>query len=83
VFVSTHDIELAELLKDEYELYHFCETVDNSSIDFDYQLKKGPLKKRNAIRILEINGYPKTIIEDAIAISTEADIRQLKMMSES
>ncbi|MBS2097954.1 MutS-related protein [Carboxylicivirga linearis] len=82
VFVSTHDIELAELLKDEYELYHFCETVDNSSIDFDYQLKKGPLKNRNAIRILEMNDYPKSIIEDAIAISRDADMRQVKMMSD-
>nr|WP_321453316.1 hypothetical protein [uncultured Carboxylicivirga sp.] len=82
VFVSTHDIELAELLKDEYELYHFCEWVDNNSIDFDYQLKHGPLKKRNAIRILEMNDYPKSIIEEAIAISKEADIKQLKMMSD-
>ena len=28
VFVSTHDIELADLLKSEYELYHFSEIVD-------------------------------------------------------
>ena len=34
------------------------------------------------IRILEINGYPKSIIEDAIAVSKEADLRQLKMMND-
>ncbi|NOY09469.1 MAG: DNA mismatch repair protein MutS [Spirochaetes bacterium] len=73
VFVSTHDIELADLLKKEYELYHFSEKVDNKGIDFDYKLKNGKLKNRNAIRILEINGYPENIIKEAIEISKELD----------
>ena len=33
VFVSTHDIELADLLKNEYDLYHFSEIVDNKTVD--------------------------------------------------
>ena len=41
VFVSTHDIELAELLQDTYELYHFSEQVDNRTVDFDFKLKEG------------------------------------------
>ena len=73
VFVSTHDIELADLLKDEYDLYHFSEIVDNKTVDFDYKLKEGKLKMRNAIRILQINGYPEEIIQEAIEISTELD----------
>lgn len=73
VFVSTHDMELADLLQDEYDLYHFSEIVDNKTVDFDYKLKEGKLKKRNAIRILQINGYPEEIIKEAIEISTELD----------
>ena len=73
VFVSTHDIELAELLKDEYELYHFSEKVDQKTVDFDYKLKDGKLKNRNAIRILQINDYPEQIIQEAIALSKELD----------
>lgn len=73
VFVSTHDIELADLLKDDYDLYHFSEIVNNTTVDFDYKLKEGKLKKRNAIRILQINGYPEHIIKEAIEISTELD----------
>ena len=73
VFVSTHDIELADLLKNEYDLYHFSEIVDHKTIDFDYKLKEGKLKKRNAIRILQINDYPKSIIKEAIEISEELD----------
>ena len=41
VFVSTHDIELTDLLKDYYELYHFSEMVDNKTVKFDYKLKEG------------------------------------------
>ena len=73
VFVSTHDIELADLLKEEYILYHFSEKVDHKTVDFDFKLKEGKLKNRNAIRILQINDYPDVIIKEAIAISKELD----------
>jgi DNA mismatch repair ATPase MutS len=73
VFVSTHDIELADLLKDEFELYHFSEKIDHNTVDFDYKLKVGKLKTRNAIRILQINDYPDDIINEAIEISKELD----------
>lgn len=73
VFVSTHDIELADMLIDEFELYHFSEQVDNKSVDFDYKLKSGKLKNRNAIRILQINDYPETIINEAIEIAKTLD----------
>jgi DNA mismatch repair ATPase MutS len=78
VFVSTHDIELADLLNTEYELYHFSEKVDNKTVDFDYKLKDGRLKNRNAIRILQINDYPEVIIKEAIEISKEFDKISLK-----
>lgn len=65
VMVSTHDIELTEILKDEYDLYHFTEKIENEKLEFDYKIKKGSLKTRNAIRILELYGYPKEIIEEA------------------
>ncbi len=67
VFVSTHDTELNDLLKTEYDLYHFTETVAAEELLFDHTIKKGPLKTRNAIKILEINDYPVSIIADANA----------------
>jgi len=73
VFVSTHDIELAELLKDTYNLYHFSEQVEDKTVDFDFKLKGGKLKNRNAIKILEINNYPEQIITKAIELSKELD----------
>jgi DNA mismatch repair ATPase MutS len=73
VFVSTHDIELADLLKHEYKLYHFSEKIDNKTVDFDYKLKDGKLQNRNAIRILQLNNYPENIISEAFEISKELD----------
>ena len=67
VFVSTHDTELNELLKTQYELYHFSETIAADELIFDHTIKQGPLLTRNAIRILEINHYPQEIIADANA----------------
>ncbi|RAJ37007.1 MutS-related protein [Pedobacter cryoconitis] len=67
VFVSTHDTELNELLKTQYEHYHFSETIAEEELVFDHTIKKGPLKTRNAIRILEINNYPAAVIADANA----------------
>ena len=66
VLVSTHDIELTELLVNNgYELFHFSEKIEKDKLLFDHKLKKGKLKTRNAIKILELYGYPKEIISDA------------------
>jgi hypothetical protein len=73
VFVSTHDIELTDFLHDEYDLYHFSEIVDDEDINFDYLLKEGKLTNRNAIKILELNGFPKDVISEAVCISKELD----------
>lgn len=69
VFVATHDLELAELLKDSFSLFHFAETVQPEGILFDYKLKEGPLKDTNAIRILELNNYPKAVIQEAVQLA--------------
>jgi hypothetical protein len=73
VIVSTHDIELAELLKDSFILYHFSEQVDDNNIDFDYKLKPGKLTHRNAIKILKLNQYPEEVIEEAMKIAEKLD----------
>ena len=68
VFASTHDIELADLLSEEYELYHFCEQIEQNRLHFDYLLKHGKLRHRNAIKLLEIEGYPESVIVEANTI---------------
>jgi len=78
VFVSTHDVELTELLHGQYDLYHFTEQVRQGEVDFDYKLKKGKLTTRNAIKILELNGYPPDVIREAQSMAQE--LTRLKMI---
>lgn len=69
IMVTTHDIELQDTLKENFKMFHFSEQVTNGNFYFDYRLKKGPCSSRNAIKLLELKGYPKTITEEAISIS--------------
>jgi DNA mismatch repair ATPase MutS len=64
--VATHDRELSDMLKENYDFYHFSEEVDSENgLKFDYKLKKGISKTRNAIKLLEYVGYPKRIVENS------------------
>jgi len=65
VFVTTHDIELQELLGNSYKMYHFSEQVENDKFFFNYKIKEGPCSAGNAIKLLEIMDYPSSITEDA------------------
>ena len=64
--VSTHDLELTDLLKQEnFDLYHFSETIENNQLIFDHKIKPGKPQSGNAIKILELYDYPFEIIEDS------------------
>jgi len=64
--VATHDRELTDILKENYDFYYFSENVDtNRGLSFDYKIKKGISQTRNAIKLLEYMGYPKEIIDKA------------------
>ncbi|MGL4740958.1 MAG: MutS-related protein [Sarcina sp.] len=64
--VATHDKELTDLLEATHSFYHFSERVSESEgLSFDYKLKVGKLKTRNAIKLLKYIGYPKEIVDGA------------------
>ena len=65
---STHDRELSDYLADTFDLYHFTEVIDEESVVFDYKLKPGKLRTTNAIRILELNDYPKEVVAEAVRL---------------
>jgi DNA mismatch repair ATPase MutS len=76
VLVSAHDLELIDLLKDSYNLYHFSEKIDKDELSFDYKLKPGRLKNTNTIRILDINGFPKEIMHEARVLAKEIQLEK-------
>lgn len=65
-FAATHDIELTDLLQDEYENYHFEEEIQEGDISFSYQLLPGKASSRNAIRLLGLMGYEESIVQKAV-----------------
>ncbi|HET7266628.1 MAG TPA: hypothetical protein VFJ15_00805 [Oleiagrimonas sp.] len=71
VFVTTHDVELQGLLGESHLLYHFEE---NPGVDgfFDYRLKPGASRNRNAIRLLDRIGFPGDVVAQAMAWASEA-----------
>jgi hypothetical protein len=71
VFVSTHDLELAGLLGEEYAIYSFEETMGANRLQFDYTIKKGLLKNKNGIAVLQGLGYPDAIVNDAYLVSKQ------------
>lgn len=64
-FAATHDLELTQILEQDYSNYHFQEEIRDNDILFNYQLYKGRAVSRNAIKLLQIIGYEKEIIEHA------------------
>ncbi|AUB53927.1 MutS-related protein [Enterococcus mundtii] len=67
-FVATHDIELTEILKKDCANVHFEEQVTpEKGISFDFKLKQGPAKTRNAIALLDVLKYPTAIVKEAQA----------------
>lgn len=69
--VTTHDLELQELLGDSYTMFHFREQVLDGQCVFDYRLHPGPAKARNAIRLLGVCGYPESITREALALADQ------------
>lgn len=62
---ATHDIELVTILEGLYDNYHFQESFKDNNIIFDYRLYPGKSNTRNAIKLLEIMGYPESTVKAA------------------
>lgn len=62
---ATHDIELSYILQDDFDNYHFEEEIKDHDVIFNYILQKGRATTRNAIRLLEMIGYDKQIVQEA------------------
>jgi len=62
---ATHDIELCELLRGVYGMFHFEEQVGEEEMLFDYVLREGKATSRNAINLLQLIGFAQEIVDKA------------------
>jgi hypothetical protein len=67
--VATHELQLTELAANGSAVanYHFREDLSSDGLIFDYRLRPGPAPTRNALRVLEREGYPPAVLESARA----------------
>ncbi len=63
--VASHDIELTSMLESKYDNLHFCETVTDDGLFFDYKLKNGVSNTRNAIKLLKHLSFDSDIVKKA------------------
>jgi len=68
VLLATHDRHLTQLADGAaVRNFHFREDLSRGGMVFDYHLHDGPARTRNALRVLEREGYPPQILADAQA----------------
>jgi len=67
-FGATHDIELCQLLEQDYQMLHFTETItEDGQVVFDYLIRMGPTRTRNAIKLLGALGFDQALVDAANA----------------
>ncbi len=71
--IATHEEVLARTAADVSSAanYHFQEHLRDGGIEFDYLLRPGPAGTKTAIRILEREGYPASLLERAKHLTAE------------
>lgn len=63
--IATHDIELTQLLHQDYDCAHFSEQMKDGLMKFDYRLHSGVTTTRNAIDLLTVFHYDPKLVQQA------------------
>lgn len=63
VIVATHDLEITEMVSGAYKYYYFSEDISQEGLKFDFTIKEGISKNRNAVKLMKYLGYPKEIVD--------------------
>jgi len=67
LIVATHDMPIADTLKESYQCCSFGNYIENEQIIFDYKIHEGFLETKNAIVLLKSAGFPDEIVRNAKA----------------
>ncbi len=68
--VATHD---RAITRETEANFHFQENLGESGPVFDYRLREGPARTRNALEILAREGYPAALVDDARRLAAAGD----------
>ena len=73
VVAASHDLELVDLLKEAYRAAHFSDALDQQGLSFDYRLRDGVSRTRNAIAMLGARGASHDLVARAAARAKALD----------
>jgi DNA mismatch repair ATPase MutS len=62
VLAATHDLEIPAALDGLAECWHFTDQVGPGGLAFDYRLKPGIVRERNAIKLFDHLGFPEAVM---------------------
>ena len=65
VLAATHDLEQTRLLADSFDNFHFGESFRGDQVLFDYTLRPGPTRTRNALALMRAMDYPAAVCDGA------------------
>lgn len=65
VLAATHDLEQTRLLSDRFDNFHFGESFEDGQVRFDYTLRAGPTRTRNALALMRAMDYPDAVCDGA------------------
>lgn len=71
---ATHDIELTDIMADKYRNVHFTERIEGNNVLFDYKVREGAARTRNAIKLMKINGFSDEIVDMAESLVREKTV---------
>jgi len=80
VLAATHDVELVDLLRASYAVFHLSDGIGPDGLTFDYRLTPGPATSRNAIALLQLNGAPQSLVDRALERAAALDrVRSVRL----
>ena len=65
-FAATHDVGIAQRVFELYTPFYFTDHADTGGLSFDYRMRPGIVRSRNAIRLLSLIGYPEDLVNEAL-----------------
>lgn len=71
LILATHDRDIITYARGNFQKFYFTETVGSGGLTFDYRLRPGISGTSNAIRILDLLGYPSVITDGARAMISQ------------
>jgi len=78
VIVTTHDLDIIDLVYEKYATYFFDISLVDNILYFDYKIKHGIQSKTNVLELVKSLNFPPAIISDTIKLKQTVKLPIIK-----